>query len=72
MSIDFITQLPVTRAGNDVIVIFVNMLSKMSHFIPTRTNATAPETAKIFFDSVFRLHGLPKILVSDRDAKFTS
>ena len=70
---DFITQLPITRAGNDAIVVFVDMLSKMSHFILTRTNATAPpETAKIFFNSVFRLHGLPKILVSDRDAKFTS
>lgn len=55
---DFITQLPLTKAGNDAIVVFVDMLSKMVHFVPTKTNASAPEIARIFFDSVFRLHGL--------------
>jgi transposase InsO family protein len=69
---DFITQLPVTKAGFDAIVIFVDMFSKMVHFVPTRTTATAPDTARIFFDNVFKLHGLPKSIVSDRDAKFTS
>src|SRR3954451_11529114 len=34
--------------------------------------ATAPDTAKIFFDHVFCLHGLPTSIVSDRNAKFTS
>src|SRR6184192_3899195 len=45
---------------------------KMVHFIPTEMTATAPKTAKLFFDHIFRLHGLPKAIISDRDAKFTS
>ena len=72
VSMDFIIQLPKTRGGNDAIVVFVDMFSKMVHFAPTKTTATAPDTARLFFDHVFRLHGLPKAIVSDRDAKFTS
>ena len=72
VSMDFITQLPKTRSGFDAIVVFVDTFSKMVHLVPTKTTATAPDTAKIFFDHVFKLHGLPKSIVSDRDAKFTS
>jgi hypothetical protein len=72
VSMDFIVQLPKTRGGNDAIIVFVDMFSKMVHFVPTKTSATAPDTARLFFDHVFRLHGLPKAIVSDRDAKFTS
>jgi len=69
---DFIVQLPVTKAGFDAIVVFVDTFSKMVHLAPTKTSATAPDTARIFFDQVIKLHGLPKSIVSDRDAKFTS
>jgi transposase InsO family protein len=69
---DFITQLPKTKAGNDTIVVFVDTFSKMVHFAPSKTTATAPDTARIFFDHVFKLHGLPRSIISDRDAKFTS
>jgi hypothetical protein len=44
----------------------------MAHYIPTTTTATAEETARLFFDHVFRLHGLPREIVSDRDSLFTS
>jgi transposase InsO family protein len=72
VSMDFITQLPKTKNGHDAIVVFVDTFSKMVHFVPTKTTATAPDTARLFFDHVFKLHGLPKSIVSDRDAKFTS
>src|SRR5437764_1091430 len=72
VSMDFITQLPRTRTGFDAIIVFVDTFSKMVHFAPTKTTATAPDTAQLFFDHVIRLHGLPKSIVSDRDAKFTS
>src|SRR3954470_24330625 len=72
VSMDFITQLPRTKSGFDAIVVFVDTFSKMVHLVPSRTTATAPDTAKIFFDNVFRLHGLPTSIISDRDAKFTS
>ena len=69
---DFIVQLPKTKHGYDAIVVFVDRLSKMAHFQPTTTTATAPDVAKIFFDTVFRLHRMPTNIVSDRDPKFTS
>src|SRR3954463_7821405 len=72
VSMDFITHLPKTKKGYDAIVVFVDMFSKMVHLAPSRTTATAPETAQIFFDNVVKLHGLPKTIVSDRDPKFTS
>ena len=69
---DFITALPKTKAGFDAIVVFVDTFSKMTHFIPTTMTATAPDTARLFFDHVFKIHSLPQSIVSDRDAKFTS
>jgi hypothetical protein len=62
---DFIIQLPTTKVGFDAIVIFVDTFSKMVHLAPTKTSATAPDTAHIFFDQVIKLHGLPKLIISD-------
>ena len=59
ISMDFIVQLPKTTSGKDAITIFVDRLSKQTHFIASRTTDTAPDIAKIFFDNIFRLHGLP-------------
>ncbi len=44
----------------------------MAHFIPTKDEATAQETGRLFFSHIFKHHGLPKDIVSDRDPKFTS
>jgi transposase InsO family protein len=72
VSMDFITQLPVSRQGNDAVVVFVDRLSKMVHFAATKTSVSAEEFARIFRHEVFRLHGIPAELVSDRDPRFTS
>jgi len=40
--------------------------------VPSRSTDAAPDTAKRFFDSIVRLHGIPAVIVSDRDVKFTS
>ncbi|KAJ9529315.1 hypothetical protein QJQ45_007999 [Haematococcus lacustris] len=72
VNLDLITQLPVSSAGNDAIVVFVDKLTKMIHAVPTTTSITAPALARLFFDNIFRLHGLPKVIVSDRDPRFTS
>ena len=69
---DFIVQLPLTKQGHDAIVVFVDRLTKRAHFQAMHTSATAPEVAKIFFSVVFKNHGLPRVIISDRDAKFTS
>jgi hypothetical protein len=71
ITMDFITKLPKTKRGHDAILVVVDKLSKMVHYAPTRTNAKATEVAQLFLDRVFRLHGLPKTIVSDRDSRFT-
>jgi transposase InsO family protein len=66
---------PFPRAGEggwDAVIIVVDKATKRSHFIPSKTTDTAIDTAKRFFNEVVRLHGLPAVIVSDRDAKFTS
>ena len=72
ISMDFITRLPVTNNGFDAILVVVDRLTKMAHFLPTHTNVDAEQAARVFFQFVFRLHGLPSSIVSDRDPKFTS
>jgi hypothetical protein len=69
---DLITQLPTTKKGNDTIIVFVDKFSKMVHYAATTTTCTAEDVAKIFFDTIVRLHGIPKNIVSDRDTRFTS
>ena len=69
---DFIVQLSLIKQGFDVIFVVVDRLSKRIHFISTHTSVTAPEVAKLFFNVVFKDHGLPSIIISDRNAKFTS
>jgi transposase InsO family protein len=44
----------------------------MAHFIPTKENAMAQKTRRLFFTHVFKHHGLPKDIMSDKDPKFTS
>jgi len=72
ISCDFITHLPKSQQGNDSILVVVDSFTKRAHFIPTQDTATALDTANLFYKEVFRLHGLPNKLISDRDAKFTS
>ncbi|KAF0714571.1 hypothetical protein AaE_011540, partial [Aphanomyces astaci] len=50
----------------------VDNLSKRPKYIPTRSDVDAPQTAKEFFERVVRHHGLPAMIISDRDSKFTS
>jgi len=54
ISIDFITQLPITELKHDAILVVVDKFTKMSHFIPTNTNVTAPHTAKLVFDNIIQ------------------
>ncbi|GAX74104.1 hypothetical protein CEUSTIGMA_g1553.t1, partial [Chlamydomonas eustigma] len=56
----------------DCIVTFVDMFSKQSHFVRANKSITSPQLAAIFLETMFRLHGLPSILVSDRDTRITA
>ena len=54
------------------IAIFVDRLTKMVHFVPSRKEITAQQYAHLFIDHVFKLHGLPEVIISDRDPRFLS
>jgi hypothetical protein len=72
VSMDLITQLPRSRAGNDAIVVFVCRATKMFHAVATTTNVSAPRLATHFMREVVRLHGIPEFILSDRDPRFTA
>ena len=68
---DFVFGLPKNSEGNTGIVVFVDRLSKMAHLAAVPDSIDAKGTAKLFIDRVFRQHGLPVAIVSDRDPRFT-
>ena len=71
VSLDFITHLPKTRSGHTAILVVVDRLSKLVHFIPTVDTANAETVARLFIDNIFVHHGMPERLLSDRDPRFT-
>ena len=71
ISLDFITHLPRTRQGHSAILVVVDRLSKLVHFVPTRDTASSEEVARLFIDNIFVHHGMPARIVSDRDSRFT-
>jgi len=72
ISMDFVTNLPVTKRKNDAILIVVDRLTKMSHFIPMQLASSAAVVAQLLQDNVFKIHGLPDSVVSDRDPRLVS
>jgi hypothetical protein len=68
---DFTTGLP--KSGNkSVIMVFVDHLSKYSHFYALQHPFTASTVAQLFMDQVFKLHGMLHSIVFDCDPTFTS
>ena len=61
---DFIVKLPLAR-GYDLILVVCNWLTKITHFIPTTEKTLAEGLAVLFQDHVWKLHGLPKSIISD-------
>ena len=68
---DLVTDLPVTE-GYTAVAVFVDRLTKVIHFALCTKEITAQGYAKLLLEVVFRHHGLPSVIVSDRDTRFTS
>ena len=67
--VDSITKLPLAQ-GYDVILVVVDQLTKIVHFIPTTEKTIAEGLAKLFRDNMWKLYGLPKSIISDRGPQF--
>ena len=71
LMVDFITKLLVV-AGKDVISVVCDRLSKMTHFVATTEETSAEGLARLFQDNIWKLHGLPESVVSDRGPQFAA
>jgi IS30 family transposase len=71
ISMDFVEGLPKAK-GKDVILVVVDRLTKYAHFLPLSLPFTAQQVSQIFMDNIHKLHGMPKVIVSDRYTIFTS
>lgn len=69
IGMDFIEGLP-PSGGKHCILVVVDRLSKNAHFISLSHPYTAIDVAQAYLDNIFKLHGLPKDIVSDRDPTF--
>ena len=66
---DFVVELPLS-SRHDAVITVVDSVSKWAHFIPTHTTVTAEGAARLFLHQVWKLHGLPKCVISDRGPQF--
>ena len=71
VSMDFITNLP-TSEGNDSIFVVFGRLTKYAYFISISSKEKKIQVTDSYVKNIFKLHGFPKVIVSDRDPKFTS
>jgi len=71
IAMDFITDLPKSE-GYDTILVVIDWLTKMSHFIPCSQDLDARQFANLFIKEIVRLHGLPHDIITDRGILFTS
>jgi hypothetical protein len=71
VSVDFIVELP-ESSGHDAVMVVVDSMTKTAHLIPTFITVSAAGTARLFVQHVWKLHGLPRKVVSDRGPQFVA
>nr|GEV69811.1 putative reverse transcriptase domain-containing protein [Tanacetum cinerariifolium] len=72
ITVDFVTKLPKTAAGQDTIWVIVDRLTKSAHFLPMREDDTLEKLTRQYLKEVVSRHGVPVSIISDRDGRFTS
>jgi hypothetical protein len=70
LSMDFITDLPISNKFDSILVI-IDRLTKMSHLMPCEKTIIGEATTRLFLDNIYRLHGFPNDIVSDRGPQLT-
>ncbi|GJU31847.1 putative reverse transcriptase domain-containing protein [Tanacetum coccineum] len=72
ITMDFVTKLPKTATVQDTIWVIVDRLTKSAHFLPMREDDTLDKLMRQYLKEVVSRHGVPVLIISDRDEKFTS
>ena len=72
ITIDFISDFPITQRKHDAIWIVVDRLTKSVHFLSVRLDYTMDRLADLYVSEIVILHGIPLSIVFDRDPRFTS
>ena len=72
MTMDEKSGLPTSTRGNNAVWVFVDKLTKRAHFAPVRHKLSSEQIARLFMDVVFKHHGIPEVIISDRDSIFTA
>ncbi|GKF43992.1 putative reverse transcriptase domain-containing protein, partial [Tanacetum coccineum] len=72
ITMDFVTKLPKTAAGQDTIWVIIDHLTKSAHFLPMREDDTLEKLTLLYLKEVVSKHGVPVSIISDHDGKFTS
>jgi hypothetical protein len=72
VQMDFITGLPRSQKGHDDILVVIDQLSKVAHFLPVKETTTASQLAELYISRIVSLHGIPKEISLDRGGLFTS
>jgi transposase InsO family protein len=72
VGMDFITGLPRSSRGHDSILVIIDRLTKVAHFLPIKTTHKGRDLADLYMSRIVSLHGVPKVIVTDRGTQFTS
>ncbi|GKC39520.1 putative reverse transcriptase domain-containing protein [Tanacetum coccineum] len=72
ITMDFVTKLPKTASGKDMIWVIVDRLTKSAHFLPAKENDSMEKLTRQYLKEVVSRHGVPVSIISDRDGRFVS
>ena len=71
ITMDFMVGLPLTGRKHDSVWVIVDRLTKLTHFLPVRTDYSLDKLTELYIKEIVRLHGIPISIISDRDPRFT-
>ena len=69
---DFVSGFPLTQRKHDSVWVIVDRLTKSTHFLPVLLDYSMDCLVELYVSEIFRLHGIPLSIVSDRDPWFMS
>ena len=72
ITMDFVTNLPLTQRKHEAVWVIVDKLTKSAHFLPVRLDYPMDRLAKLYVTEIVWLHDVPLSIIFDRDTRLTS